>query len=43
MAENRRSIRKLADLRPALTLPGHGPEVTDTEALLRFADGLPES
>lgn len=25
--ENRRSIRKLADLKPALTLPGHGPEI----------------
>jgi len=41
VAENRRSIRKLADLRPALVLPGHGPEVTDTEELLRFADSLP--
>jgi glyoxylase-like metal-dependent hydrolase (beta-lactamase superfamily II) len=27
VAENRRSIRKLADLKPALTLPGHGPEI----------------
>jgi glyoxylase-like metal-dependent hydrolase (beta-lactamase superfamily II) len=42
VAENRRSIRKLAELRPALVLPGHGKEVIDTEALLRFADGLPD-
>ena len=41
VAENRRSIRKLADLRPALVLPGHGPEFTDTQKLLRFADELP--
>ena len=41
VAENRRSIRKLADLRPALVLPGHGPEVTDTDELRRFADSLP--
>jgi hydroxyacylglutathione hydrolase len=27
VAENRRSIRKLAELEPALTLPGHGPEI----------------
>jgi hydroxyacylglutathione hydrolase len=25
--ENRRSIRKLADLKPEITLPGHGPEI----------------
>jgi NAD(P)-dependent dehydrogenase (short-subunit alcohol dehydrogenase family) len=29
MAENRRSIRKLAGLSPALILAGHGPEVRD--------------
>jgi len=29
VAENRRSIRKLADLKPAVTLPGHGPEIRD--------------
>lgn len=40
-AENRRSIRKLAELRPALVLPGHGHEVTDPDALQRFADALP--
>ena len=27
VTENRRSIRKLADLRPEITLPGHGPEI----------------
>jgi hydroxyacylglutathione hydrolase len=35
-AENRRSIRKLADLNPALILPGHGPAVTDIAAFERF-------
>jgi glyoxylase-like metal-dependent hydrolase (beta-lactamase superfamily II) len=40
-AENRRSIRKLAELEPALILPGHGPEVTDIGAFERFAEGLP--
>jgi hydroxyacylglutathione hydrolase len=40
-AENRRSIRKLADLDPALILPGHGPEVTDPGKLERFVEALP--
>jgi glyoxylase-like metal-dependent hydrolase (beta-lactamase superfamily II) len=40
-AENRRSIRKLADLEPALVLPGHGPAVTDTAKFERFATALP--
>jgi hydroxyacylglutathione hydrolase len=40
-AENRRSIRKLADLNPALILPGHGPAVTDMAAFERFVAGLP--
>jgi hydroxyacylglutathione hydrolase len=40
-AENRRSIRKLAALQPALILPGHGPEVTDMAAFKRFVDQLP--
>ncbi len=31
-AENRRSIRKLAELNPSLILPGHGPAVTDIAA-----------
>jgi glyoxylase-like metal-dependent hydrolase (beta-lactamase superfamily II) len=40
-AENRRSIRKLADLNPALILPGHGPAVTDMAAFERFVASLP--
>jgi hydroxyacylglutathione hydrolase len=39
-AENRRSIRKLADLNPSLILPGHGPAVTDMAAFERFAARL---
>jgi hydroxyacylglutathione hydrolase len=39
-AENRRSIRKLAELEPSLILPGHGPAVTDIGAFERFADSL---
>jgi hydroxyacylglutathione hydrolase len=41
MAENRRSIRKLADLNPSLILPGHGPAVTDMAAFERFVAALP--
>jgi len=40
-AENRRSIRKLADLNPSLILPGHGPAVTDIGAFERFVTALP--
>ena len=40
-AENRRSIRKLADLEPALILPGHGPAVTDIAKFERFVATLP--
>jgi hydroxyacylglutathione hydrolase len=40
-AENRRSIRKLAELNPSLILPGHGPAVTDIAAFERFAAALP--
>jgi hydroxyacylglutathione hydrolase len=40
MAENRRSIRKLAGLGPRLILPGHGPEVRDIAKLERFVDRL---
>lgn len=40
-AENRRSIRKLAELNPALILPGHGPAVTDIAAFERFVATLP--
>jgi hydroxyacylglutathione hydrolase len=39
--ENRRSIRKLAELNPSLILPGHGPAVTDIGAFERFASSLP--
>jgi hydroxyacylglutathione hydrolase len=39
-AENRRSIRKLADLNPSLILPGHGPPVTDIAEFERFAARL---
>ena len=38
-AENRRSIRKLAELDPSLILPGHGPEVTDIERLQALGRG----
>ncbi|MGC1166554.1 MAG: MBL fold metallo-hydrolase [Solirubrobacterales bacterium] len=41
MAENRRSIRKLAQLDPSLILPGHGPAVTDMSAFERFVAALP--
>jgi hydroxyacylglutathione hydrolase len=40
-AENRRSIRKLANLNPSLILPGHGPAVSDIGAFERFAAALP--
>jgi hydroxyacylglutathione hydrolase len=39
--ENRRSIRKLAELEPSLILPGHGPAVTDIAAFERFVSTLP--
>ena len=41
MAENRRSIRKLADLNPSLILPGHGPAISDTAKFERFVEALP--
>lgn len=40
-AENRRSIRKLADLNPSMILPGHGPEVTDIAKFEKFVEALP--
>jgi hydroxyacylglutathione hydrolase len=40
-AENRRSIRKLAELNPHLILPGHGPAVTDMAAFESFITALP--
>jgi hydroxyacylglutathione hydrolase len=38
--ENRRSIRKLADLEPSLILPGHGPAVTEMAKFRRFVSSL---
>lgn len=38
VAENRRSIRKLAELRPSLTLPGHGQEIEGYAAIEKLAD-----
>jgi glyoxylase-like metal-dependent hydrolase (beta-lactamase superfamily II) len=40
-AENRRSIRKLAELAPSVILPGHGAAVTDIASLERLVEGLP--
>ena len=40
MAENRRSIRRLAELNPALILPGHGPAVDDIGKFERFVEEL---
>lgn len=39
-AENRRSIRKLAELEPTLILPGHGPAVSDIPKFERFVASL---
>jgi len=41
MEENRRSIRRLAELNPSLILPGHGPAVTDIGGFERFVSALP--
>jgi hydroxyacylglutathione hydrolase len=35
--ENRRSIRKLADLRPEITLPGHGPAISGSQEIEELA------
>ena len=40
--ENRRSIRRLAELEPKVILPGHGPAVTDGVGFRRWAEALPE-
>jgi hydroxyacylglutathione hydrolase len=40
-AENRRSIRKLADLDPSLILPGHGPALSDMGKFRWFVESLP--
>jgi glyoxylase-like metal-dependent hydrolase (beta-lactamase superfamily II) len=39
-ARNRESIRRLAALRPAVAVFGHGPPLRDPEGLARFADAL---
>jgi hydroxyacylglutathione hydrolase len=36
-ARNRESMRRLAELRPALTLFGHGPPLRDPDGLARVA------
>jgi glyoxylase-like metal-dependent hydrolase (beta-lactamase superfamily II) len=41
-AENRRSIRKLAALKPSVLLPGHGPALTDMDHFQSWASSLPE-
>ena len=41
-AENRRSIRLLAELDPSILLPGHGPAITDMTAFQHFAASLPQ-
>ncbi|HET6510287.1 MAG TPA: MBL fold metallo-hydrolase [Baekduia sp.] len=41
-ARNRASIRRVAELRPALVVFGHGRPHRDPEALLRFAAALPD-
>lgn len=38
---NRRAIRRLAALQPALVCAGHGPPVRDAEAFAAFAAALP--
>ena len=41
VATNRRSIKRLADLEPSLTLVGHGPPLRDPGELRKLADSLP--
>jgi glyoxylase-like metal-dependent hydrolase (beta-lactamase superfamily II) len=41
-ALNRVSIRRFAELRPSVVCFGHGQPWRDTDALSRFADGLPD-
>ena len=40
VAENRRSIRKLADLEPAITLPGHGEPIRGHDEIERLAQSV---
>ncbi len=39
-AENRRSIRKLLELRPAIICPGHGPPLRELSKLERLVDSF---
>jgi hydroxyacylglutathione hydrolase len=39
-AENRRAIRRLAELRPSLVCFGHGPPLRDADVLQRYAERL---
>jgi hydroxyacylglutathione hydrolase len=39
-AQNRESMRRLAELEPALVLFGHGPPLRDTERFVRFGRGV---
>ena len=41
VAENRRSIKRQAELEPALLLVGHGPPLRDPGELSRLAASLP--
>jgi hydroxyacylglutathione hydrolase len=41
--ENRRSIRKLAELSPSIILPGHGAAITDIAAFERFVEAVPSA
>lgn len=41
--KNRRSIRKLLDLRPSLVCVGHGPPLRELEKLERLVERLPTS
>jgi hydroxyacylglutathione hydrolase len=39
--ENRRTIRKLLELRPSLVCVGHGPPLREIEKLERLVERLP--
>lgn len=41
VAENRRSIKRIAELQPSLLLVGHGPPVRDPQKLADLAASLP--
>ena len=40
-AENRRSIRRLGELRPSVALFGHGAPVCDTQKFVAFCESVP--